>query len=258
MILGVILPPRLQPRNDCNDCNPTTIATPQRLQPRNTCNPATIATLQPRNDCNPTTTATPQRLQPCNTCNDCNPATTATLQRLQHLQRLQPCNDCNPATTATPQQLQLFSLPQNELAYSDYFAATRNPQPATRNFPTMYRFLLLLGVIISSIICLYLGAAWYAPGIMAAALAVLLPVWKRGGFWFAFLGGLMVWGFYAGYLHWENQGRLSDRLAVTFGLANGWALVGVTALIGGMTTGLGGWLGASLRRAFISEKTTTV
>ena len=122
----------------------------------------------------------------------------------------------------------------------------------------MYRFLLLLGVIISSIICLYLGAAWYAPGIMAAALAVLLPVWKRGGFWFAFLGGLMVWGFYAGYLHWENQGRLSDRLAVTFGLANGWALVGVTALIGGMTTGLGGWLGASLRRAFISEKTATV
>jgi hypothetical protein len=231
----------LQPRNDCN---PVTLATLQHLQPCNTCNPCNPATLQHLQPCND-----------CNTCNDCSPATIATLATLQHLQ---PRNDCNPATIATLQRLQLFSLPQNELAYSDYFAATRNPQPATRNFPTMYRFLLLLGVIISSIICLYLGAAWYAPGIMAAALAVLLPVWKRGGFWFAFLGGLMVWGFYAGYLHWENQGRLSDRLAVTFGLANGWALVGVTALIGGMTTGLGGWLGASLRRAFISEKTTTV
>lgn len=113
----------------------------------------------------------------------------------------------------------------------------------------MYRFFLLLAVILSTSLCLYVGAAWYAPAIAAAALGVLLPVWRRGGFWFAFLGGAMVWGIYTGFLHLDSEGRLSDRLAVTFGFTTGWALVGVTALWGGITTGLGAWFGVSLRKA---------
>lgn len=113
----------------------------------------------------------------------------------------------------------------------------------------MYRFFLLLAVILSTSLCLYMGAAWYAPAIAAAALGVLLPVWRRGGFWFAFLGGAMVWGIYTGFLHLDSEGRLSDRLAVTFGFTTGWALVGVTALWGGITTGLGAWFGVSLRKA---------
>jgi len=121
----------------------------------------------------------------------------------------------------------------------------------------MYRLILLLGVILLTILSLWLGWAWYLPGLLVAALAMVVPVWRRGGFWFAFLGGLMVWGIYAGYLHWENQGRLSDRLAVTFGLPNGWALVATTALIGALTTGLGGWFGASLRRAFFTPGRTS-
>ncbi|MFT5998164.1 MAG: hypothetical protein ACI81P_000612 [Neolewinella sp.] len=117
----------------------------------------------------------------------------------------------------------------------------------------MYRFFLLLAVIIATAICLYTGAAWYAPALTAAALGVLLPVWRRGGFWFAFLGGVLVWGIYTGYLHLDSEGRLSDRLAITFGVGSGWALVGVTALWGGITTGLGAWFGVSLRKVF--EKT---
>jgi len=117
----------------------------------------------------------------------------------------------------------------------------------------MYRFFLLLGVIASTIACLWLQTAWYWPGIAAFVLAVLLPVWRRGGFYFAFLGGLLVWGIYAGFLHFDSAGRLSDRLAITFGLNSGWMLVAVTALWGGLTTGLGGWTGASLRRALAKD-----
>lgn len=120
----------------------------------------------------------------------------------------------------------------------------------------MYRFILLLGVILTTILCLWLGWSWYAPGLLAVGLAAVLPVWRRGGFWFAFLAGFLVWGTYAGYLHWSNQGRLSDRLAVTFGVPSGWFLVVATALIGGMTTGLGGWFGASLSRVFKSPRET--
>lgn len=117
----------------------------------------------------------------------------------------------------------------------------------------MYRFFLLLAVIVSTIVCLWLQTAWYWPGIAALVLAVLLPVWRRGGFYFAFLGGLLVWGIYAGFLHFDSEGRLSDRLAITFGATSGWILVGVTALWGALTTGLGGWTGASLRRALVKD-----
>jgi len=112
----------------------------------------------------------------------------------------------------------------------------------------MYRFFYLLALLLGISLCLYVGATWWAPAVVAAVLTLLFPVWRRSGFWFAFLAGAIVWGIYCGYLHLDSEGRLSDRLAVTFGLESGWGLVGVTALWGGITTGLGGWFGASLRR----------
>lgn len=113
----------------------------------------------------------------------------------------------------------------------------------------MYRFLLLLGIITATSICFWTGASWWSPALAAAALGFLLPVWKRGGFWYAFLGGLITYGVYTGYLHFDSEGALTDRLAVTFGFNSGWALVGITAMWGAITTGLGGFCGASLRRA---------
>lgn len=114
----------------------------------------------------------------------------------------------------------------------------------------MYRFFYLLAVAAGLILCLWLNAAWWFPALVAAVGAVLFPVWRRSAFWFAWLAGLLVWGIYAGYLHVASEGRLSDRLAVTFGLADGWLLVLTTGVLGGFTAGLGGWFGASLRRLF--------
>lgn len=113
----------------------------------------------------------------------------------------------------------------------------------------MYRLFLLLSVMLVCVACLLMGASWYAPAVGALALAFLFPVWRRGGFWFAFLGAAMVYAAYTGYLHVASEGRLGDRLAVTFGVATGWVLVVVTALWGGITAGLGGLLGAAVRIA---------
>ena len=118
----------------------------------------------------------------------------------------------------------------------------------------MYRFFLLLSVLIACIVCLYLGASWYAPAVASVALGYLFPVWRRGGFYFPFLAAVMVWGCYAGYLHLFSEGRLGDRLAVTFGAPTGWVLVIVTALFGGITAGLGGLVGASIRIALAGGK----
>ena len=113
----------------------------------------------------------------------------------------------------------------------------------------MYRLFLLLIVLLGSAAGLRYGAAWYVPALVAAAGALLLPVWRRGAFYYSLLATVMVWGIYAGYLHVASDGALGDRLATTFGVATGWVLVVITALWGGLTAGLGGWAGASLRFA---------
>ncbi len=115
----------------------------------------------------------------------------------------------------------------------------------------MYRFFLLLSVMLATAAGLYFGLPWYLLAVAAAVLTLLFPVWRRAAFGFSFVAAFLVWGVYAGYLHFESEGRLSDRLAVAFGLAEGWSLVAVTALWAGITAGLGGWFGASLRRTFV-------
>jgi len=117
----------------------------------------------------------------------------------------------------------------------------------------MYRLLYLLACLLAVSAGLYLGLPWWTPAIFTAVLAVLFPVWRRGGFWFAFVAGFLTWGIYTGYLHVDSEGRLTDRLAVTFGVVSGWNMVLITACWGGLTAGLGGWFGASLRRAFWRE-----
>ncbi|NJC27839.1 hypothetical protein [Neolewinella antarctica] len=118
----------------------------------------------------------------------------------------------------------------------------------------MYRFFLLFLVMITTGLALKFSLPWYTPAIAAGLLAGALPVWRRAGFYFSFLGALLVWGVYVGYLHFDSEGRLSDRLAVTFGVGSGWMLVLITALWGGITAGLGGWFGASLRRTLMAVR----
>ncbi|WP_157974421.1 hypothetical protein [Lewinella sp. IMCC34183] len=118
----------------------------------------------------------------------------------------------------------------------------------------MYRLFLLLLVLLICLATLALGGPWWVPAVGALVCAGLLPVWRRAGFYFPFLAAVMVWGCYAGYLHLMSEGRLGDRLAVTFGVPTGWVLVVLTALFGGITAGLGGLFGSSLRIALQGGK----
>ncbi len=117
----------------------------------------------------------------------------------------------------------------------------------------MYRFFLFFLIIAACVAGLFFGWPWYTPAVAGFLFAGLLPVWRRGGFWFAYLGAFLVWGVYTGYLHFDSEGRLSDRLAVTFGLASGWLLVLLTGFVGGLTAGLGALFGVSLRRVFVNK-----
>ena len=118
----------------------------------------------------------------------------------------------------------------------------------------MYRLFLLFLILIACMVTLLLDWPWWTPAVASIVAAGLLPVWRRGGFYFPFLAAVMVWGCYAGYLHVVSEGRLGDRLAVTFGVPTGWVLVVITALFGGLTAGLGGLFGSSLRVALRGGK----
>ena len=117
----------------------------------------------------------------------------------------------------------------------------------------MYRLFYFLSVLLGVGICLYTGAAWYAPAVIAFGLSLLFPVWRRGGFYFALLAAGLAWGGYAGYLHVASGGRLADRLAVAFSVGTGYGLVALTAVWGAVTAAFGGWFGASVRLAVLRK-----
>ena len=113
----------------------------------------------------------------------------------------------------------------------------------------MNRLFLFLGSALLAIFCLMLHWPWYAVALLILPLAFFLPMRNRAGFTMAFWGAFVIWAGLAVYYHITNDGLLADRLASTFGLNSGWWLVIITGIWGGLTAGLAGWTGVSLRAA---------
>ena len=98
-------------------------------------------------------------------------------------------------------------------------------------------------------------AQWLLPWWSAAVVALVLAFWlpRPGGR--AFLAGFgavgLGWLLLAGWLHVQADGRLSQRVAELLPLhGNGWLLVLVTAVLGGLVGGFAALSGAWLRQAF--------
>jgi hypothetical protein len=98
----------------------------------------------------------------------------------------------------------------------------------------------------------------FLPWWSMAVVALLLAAWlgRTGGHSFlAGFGGVALgWLALAAYYHLHADGRLSSRVAELLPLGgNGWALVVVTAVLGGLVGGLaalsGFWLRQALRPA---------
>ncbi|MEM6397367.1 MAG: hypothetical protein AAF741_13550 [Bacteroidota bacterium] len=116
----------------------------------------------------------------------------------------------------------------------------------------MTRLQLFIFAAIVLIVGQLLSLSWWIP-LAVVFVGVLIATVRNGrafmqGFW----AGLLVWGGMATYYHFSNQGLLGDRLAVTFGLPDGWLLVLVTGLWGAIGMGLSTWAAQSLRASFVS------
>ena len=88
---------------------------------------------------------------------------------------------------------------------------------------------------------------WWWPAIVGVVLGFWKPDARFKAFRATFLGTALAWGVTASFFQIGNHGLLAGKVAGIFGLPNGWFLVGITALIGGLTAGFGAWLGRYLR-----------
>ena len=91
-------------------------------------------------------------------------------------------------------------------------------------------------------------APWFALGLLAALVGYGFRQTVSQAFITGFLAGFFLWAGYAGYLHFLNEGILGDRMGKLFGGIDGWALVAVTGILGGILAGVGCWTGQALRQ----------
>ena len=78
----------------------------------------------------------------------------------------------------------------------------------------------------------------------------LAPKEELRAFILSALGAGLAWGLVAAVQQGLNHGLLAAKVAVIFHMPNGWSLVFVTALVGGLSGGFGILLGRSCRRNF--------
>ncbi len=113
----------------------------------------------------------------------------------------------------------------------------------------MNRLFHFLSICLGGALGLYYAWPWYVLALVALVSGFIWRISNKGGFWYAFLGGLFVWGGYLTYLQFSNDGLLASRMAALFQLPNGWWMIAITALWGALTAALGGWVGVLLSKA---------
>ncbi|MBC6991531.1 MULTISPECIES: hypothetical protein [Hymenobacter] len=91
---------------------------------------------------------------------------------------------------------------------------------------------------------------WWSVAVVAFAAALWLGTHGGWAFLAGFEGVGFVWFALAAWLNVQNQGLLSHRVAQLLPLGgNGWALVVVTAILGGLVGGLAALAGCWVRQA---------
>jgi hypothetical protein len=108
---------------------------------------------------------------------------------------------------------------------------------------------LLIGWLISFIIPVW----WLYAGI-AFMIALIFKLSEKSGFITLFLGGILLWGGMALSIQLQTESTIAFEVSNLFGIGSGFLLMVLTALIGGIVSGLGGWSGACMNRLINRKK----
>lgn len=88
---------------------------------------------------------------------------------------------------------------------------------------------------------------WWTLAVWAGIIGFMLDLRTGWAFLGGFLGGVLLWGGFAAYYHFMGEGYMAHRMSLNFGVTP-FVLWLVTALIGGITAGLGLLTGRHLRK----------
>jgi hypothetical protein len=94
--------------------------------------------------------------------------------------------------------------------------------------------------------------AWWWPAVPGLVAGFWKPARPAQGFFLAALGGALAWAAVALWFDARNDGLLSARIASLFLLPGSAGLILATAMVGGITAGLGSLFGARFRRFWAS------
>lgn len=85
---------------------------------------------------------------------------------------------------------------------------------------------------------------WYSMALLALVLGYAAKFKPVSSLVLFFLLGAILWVSLAYWKDIQSQAHLSSRIGILFGVKNLFLLLAVTSLIGGITSGLGGWCGS--------------
>lgn len=91
---------------------------------------------------------------------------------------------------------------------------------------------------------------WWFIAIIAAIVCFLVPARSFPAFFYGFLAGILLWGGLALEKDWANNHLLSIQIGKLFNGVSPIVLILITAVLGGLISGLGALTGSSLRAVF--------
>ena len=108
-----------------------------------------------------------------------------------------------------------------------------------------YLLYFILILVLAAIVQLFLP--WWSMPLLAIILAYTLNVKPAPAFLGGFLAAALLWGAYALYINMANDGIMSNRIGQLFGGLGGNVMVIISAVFGGVFTGLAGLVGSQCR-----------
>ena len=95
---------------------------------------------------------------------------------------------------------------------------------------------------------------WWSIAALAAIASAIFGYRYWSAIGAAFLGGFILWYFVASQFDAANESILSGRIGTMLGGLSASMVLVATGIIGGITAGLGGWLGYAAKSLFIGDK----
>jgi hypothetical protein len=94
---------------------------------------------------------------------------------------------------------------------------------------------------------------WWGFAITSFVVAVAIPQKPLKAFLSGFLALFLFWGIYALILDTKNDHLLSEKVAMILPVGSGFALILISALIGGLVSGFAALTGAYFRKPQMAE-----